>query len=82
MKKNQALGNLGRILSKEQQKKINGGTSPDCNNLGGGSCWHNADWTYHECGMTQQAARDWASANGGNWCTASCTSSCIRNAIA
>jgi hypothetical protein len=82
MKKIQQLSLVGRPLSKQQQREINGGTSPDCNNLGGGSCWHNASWTYFECGMSQTAARDWAAQNGGYWCTASCKDSCVRNAIA
>ena len=74
---------LGRILSKEEQKKIVGGDpTPECygaasqGNEGGSSCWHSADWTNFDCSLNQSQAQQMQQQNGGLWCTASCCTSC------
>ena len=67
------LQELGKGLSKEEQKKIKGGDE----NLGG-CCWHNAGWQIYECGLTQSEAQttasNYAQTSGqhGYWCCASC----------
>jgi hypothetical protein len=79
-----------RKLERNEMKKLmggkfapgGGGNTPDCYNDacqgggGGSSCWHNADWTSWDCTLNQQQAQQMQQQNGGNWCTASCCSSC------
>jgi hypothetical protein len=67
-------------LSRIEMKNVIGGkflgsSAPECVSAvvnQGGSCWHDPDWYTFECGLTQAQAQ----AHGGNWCTASCLSSC------
>lgn len=62
---------LGQILTKKEMKEVKGGG--DC-------CWHNSDWSAHECsgGMSLSEARDAANdiaATTGErtfYCCASC----------
>lgn len=67
---------LGKILSKNDQKRIIGGeVDPD----GGGTCcWHTAGWYIYECELTREEAQTTASlyaqSSGEHayWCCASC----------
>ncbi len=61
--------NLGKVLSKEQTKKI----------IGGGTCCaHSADWGYQSCGLSKETAQERASiyaqtsGSNGYWCCDSC----------
>ena len=69
------LQNLGKTLSKVEQKRIIG------RNYGGTCCAHTADWSYWSvCGLSkseaQAAASNYASSNNcyAYWCCDSCPS--------
>ncbi|MFM9908544.1 MAG: hypothetical protein ACKVOW_04310 [Chitinophagaceae bacterium] len=65
------LQNLGKSLSKNEQKEIAGG-------VGGTCCWHNAGWVQYGCGLSsgdaQAAATAYALLSGqhGYWCCSNC----------
>ncbi len=56
------IENLGRNLSKIEQKKIAGG---------GSCCAHSGDWSESSCGLSQAQAQQGAQTMG-YWCCASC----------
>jgi hypothetical protein len=55
--------NLGKALTKIEQKKIAGG---------GSCCWHTSDWSEQSCGISKGEAQATQQAHGGLWCCASC----------
>ena len=70
---------LGRGLSKDEQKTIMGGVMDDGGGEGGTCCAHTVDWSYWSvCGLSrsqaQQAASQYVQQNGGHafWCCDSC----------
>jgi len=74
-------------IERTQLKSIKGGriaeVSPACMSeqaqFGVTSCWHNADWTDYQCGLTSAQAQQWQQQCGGYWCFSSCASSCLAN---
>lgn len=67
---------LGRSLSKDEQKKVSGGVIDG--NYPGGCCVHTGSWNGYQCGLSRkQVDLVFDGGDGGwdNWCCSSCQSS-------
>jgi hypothetical protein len=64
-------------LTRDEMKNVVGGVEA----AGGSCCWHTADWSEYECGISKADAQGGSSGGNGMWCCASCAQSQLNAGV-